>query len=182
MTRWLKETRLRGLCTCQDGSVAIVIPAQQCVNVLMRGGWLGTYVGEEREGLTDWLRQRFPQPVVSAFLAARTMPVEVALNWEAQKFIRDETWRPDRKDRAALATRWVRALWEGGLSEREAVALIVEKDAPAWSSAEIVDVDEIPKDRTYRDAWRRSSNGGPIWIDEDKAEAIMWERYNGARA
>jgi hypothetical protein len=45
--------------------------------------------------------------------------------------------------------------------------------------------DEIPQDRTYRNAWRMSRNGGPIRIDSEKALAIdeqrMWLRYEGAR-
>ena len=40
-------------------------------------------------------------------------------------------------------------------------------------------------DRTYRDAWRRSHNGGPIVIDERKAMAIdearAWAAYEAAR-
>jgi hypothetical protein len=70
----------------------------------------------------------------------------------------------------------------GGLQERDAVALIGEVTAPPYATAlEVVDASEIPSDRTHRNAWRRSKNGGPIWIDETHAqqidEARMWSSY-----
>jgi hypothetical protein len=44
-----------------------------------------------------------------------------------------------------------------------------------------ISLDEIPQDRTHRSAWRLSHNGGPVWIDEQKAqeidEARMWTAY-----
>lgn len=106
---------------------------------------------------------------------------------EIEKLVRDPMWRPDRPDREDLAAEWIDGLIQGGYAEREAVTLIAEFSKPAFATAlELVDVDEIPTDRRHRDAWRRSSNGGPIWIDDDRAreidEARMWESYNGKAA
>jgi hypothetical protein len=43
----------------------------------------------------------------------------------------------------------------------------------------------VPTDRTYRDAWRRSHNGGPIRLDENKVteidEARAWAAYEAPR-
>lgn len=71
----------------------------------------------------------------------------------------------------------------GGCSRREAIEIIAARDCGHLGTAiEIVDVSEIPTDRTYRNAWRRSTNGGEIWIDEETAqridEARMWEIFN----
>ncbi|WP_339083859.1 hypothetical protein [Hyphomicrobium sp. ghe19] len=65
---------------------------------------------------------------------------------------------------------------------REAIEFIAERDCRHLGTAiAIVDVDEIPTDRTHRNAWRRSANGGPIWICETAAQAIdeqrMWDAY-----
>jgi hypothetical protein len=85
------------------------------------------------------------------------------------------------KDRLALARRRFESLNAGGLSEIEAVQLIRDCDVPDWSTArEIVDRADLPQDRTYRRAWRRSFNGGPIYIDEAVAREIDIE--NRARA
>lgn len=177
---------LRGLCTNRDGSVAVICPADECIFHLMHGGGVSTEF-TWRFGLRKWLQDKVSLWQVALWWARNEVPKELAIEWEIAKFVRDIYWRPDRQDRGRLARRWVEALDKGGLSEREAVALIVEKDAPAWSTAhEVVHNDEIPKDRRYRNAWRRSHNGGPIWIDEQKAieidEARMWRDYDGAKA
>lgn len=80
------------------------------------------------------------------------------------------------------AYRYARMMVTGGCSRREAIEIIAQRDCGHLGQAiEIVDIDEIPKDRTYRDAWRRSTNGGPVYIDEDRAQAIderrMWDSY-----
>jgi hypothetical protein len=74
----------------------------------------------------------------------------------------------------------------GGLSEHAALWLIAERDCATFGvSTELVDIDEIPSDRTHRDAWRRSHNGGPIWIDEKIAQQIdekrLWRAYDASR-
>jgi hypothetical protein len=80
------------------------------------------------------------------------------------------------------AYRYARMMMTGGCGRREAIEIIAARDVGHLGTAiEIVDIDEIPKDRTHRDAWRRSTNGGPIWIDDDKARDIdeqrMWDYY-----
>jgi hypothetical protein len=80
------------------------------------------------------------------------------------------------------AYRYARTMVKGGATRREAIEIIAERDCGHLGVAiEIVDVDEIPKDRTHRDAWRRSTNGGEIWIDEEHAQRIderrMWENF-----
>ncbi len=85
----------------------------------------------------------------------------------------------------AAAYKFCRAMVTGGLSRREAIELIGEYSVGHLGVAlEIVDISEIPTDRTYRDAWRRSSNGGPIWVCEKAAqeidEARMWRLYETA--
>lgn len=81
------------------------------------------------------------------------------------------------------AYRFARMMVTGGCSRREAIEIIAERDCGHRGVAiEIVDIDDIPNDWKHRDAWRRSQNGGPIWIDEDHAqridEARLWEAYN----
>ena len=178
-------TDLVGLCTQKNGAVAVIVPAPECVDVLRDGGGISTAF-QWRTGFRDWLKGSHDLKTLMAWWCRNEVPLDLALAWEAAKFVRDVRWRPDRKDREDLARRWVGALHLGGLTEREAVALILEKDAPAYSTAhEIVKRSELPQDRTYRDAWRRSHNGGPIWIDERTAQALdearMWEAYHGAR-
>ena len=81
------------------------------------------------------------------------------------------------------AYRYARMMVTGGCSRRDAIEIIAERDCGHLGSAvEIVDVADLPADRTYREAWRRSLNGGPVWIDEEHAlridEARMWKAYN----
>ena len=79
------------------------------------------------------------------------------------------------KPRAAY--RYARMMVTGGCTRREAIEIIAERDCGHLGVAiEIVDIDDIPQDRTHRDAWRRSLNGGPIWIDEDHARMIDEQR------
>lgn len=84
--------------------------------------------------------------------------------------------RPD------AAHRYARTMLTGGASRREAIEIIAGRDCGHRGTAiEIIDVSDIPKDRKYRSAWRRSRNGGPIWIDEEIAQQLderrMWKDY-----
>lgn len=76
---------------------------------------------------------------------------------------------------AEAAYRYARTMMTGGATRRQAVEIIAARDCRG-AAVEIVDVAEIPDDRTYRDAWRRSQNGGPIWIDDVEKERIQEER------
>lgn len=78
------------------------------------------------------------------------------------------------------AARFVRAMQFGGLSSSEAYGIMRDRFcAHRGTGCELWNVEDIPSDRTYRDAWRRSANGGPILLDEKKVKALqearMWE-------
>lgn len=91
-------------------------------------------------------------------------------------------WRSQVKRGVPAKAAWVYAqtMLKGGVTRREAVEIIAARDSRG-AAIEIVDVSEIPDDRTYRDAWRRSANGGPIWIDDAIKDRIeeerMWRAY-----
>ena len=77
--------------------------------------------------------------------------------------------------------RYVRAMAFGGLNSQEALALIRDRDcAHRGSGIELWDVGQIPSDRWFRDAWRRSHNGGPISIDIKAAKPIQFQKIRHA--
>jgi len=87
---------------------------------------------------------------------------------------------------ADAARRFVMAMQFGGCTEAEALAVIRDRDcAHRGTGCELWDISDVPADRTYRNAWRRSPNGGPIWIDERVAmemdEAKAWQAYEAMR-
>jgi hypothetical protein len=80
------------------------------------------------------------------------------------------------------AARFVRAMQFGGLTTAEAYGVMRDRFCGhLGTGCELWDVEDVPSDRTYRDAWRRSRNGGPIYLDERKVikidEARMWREY-----
>jgi hypothetical protein len=80
------------------------------------------------------------------------------------------------------AARFVRAMQFGGCSTPEAYGIMRDRFcAHLGSGHELWDTADVPRDRTYRDAWRRSHNGGPILLDDRKVrelqEARMWRAY-----
>lgn len=74
---------------------------------------------------------------------------------------------------ADVAMRFCRALAFGGVSEAEAFALIRDRDCRLGSAHELIDPDSLP-DRWFRDAWRRSHNGGPISLDMETCREVQW--------
>lgn len=85
------------------------------------------------------------------------------------------------------AARFVYAMQWGGLTTAEAYGVMRDRFcAHLGTGCELWDTADVPTDRTYRDAWRRSHNGGPIVIDERKAmeidEARAWRAYQKWRA
>ncbi len=73
--------------------------------------------------------------------------------------------------------KFVDALAFGGLTDAEFFEIIRDRDCAPWGTAhELWHVDDVPKDRWFRDAWRRSHNGGPIIVDLEKARLIQIER------
>lgn len=77
--------------------------------------------------------------------------------------------------------KFCRAIMFGGCTDAEALAVIRDRDcAHLGDMIELYDMDELPSDRWFRDAWRRSSNGGPISIDLEKARPIQWRKIIAA--
>jgi hypothetical protein len=99
-------------------------------------------------------------------------------------FLAQQIWRQvqDGIDERA-AYKFMMAMQFGGCTEAEAYGIIRDRDcARNGVACELWHVSEILKlDRAYRDAWRRSSNGGPIYIDEHRAMLIderrAWQAY-----
>jgi len=76
-----------------------------------------------------------------------------------------------------LAHRYVKALAFGGCTDAEAFEIIRDRDcAPHGTGFELWDFDDIPQDRWFRNAWRRSHNGGPIQVDMTEARKIQVSR------
>ena len=74
------------------------------------------------------------------------------------------------------ARRFAHAVAFGGCSEAETWEIIRDLDCARHGVLhELIDTSELP-DRWFRDAWRRSSNGGPPSVDLEKAKPIQWKR------
>lgn len=96
-------------------------------------------------------------------------------DWEIEKLVRDGR-------REIIAVRWIDAVIAGGLTDAEAHGLIAEKDVPSdHAGIDLWDHSDVPRDYWFRDAWRRSRNGGPIDIDFDVARRVQAQRAIGAR-
>ena len=73
----------------------------------------------------------------------------------------------------SAAHRFVMAMQFGGCTDAEAFDVMRDRYcAPHGSGFEVWIAKELPGDRWFRDAWRRSHNGGPIEIDMVKARKI----------
>lgn len=80
------------------------------------------------------------------------------------------------------ARRFAHAVAFGGCSEAEAWDIIKDRDCARHGTLhELIDTSELP-DRWFRDAWRRSSNGGPVGVDIEKARRVQWHRICAAVA
>lgn len=78
---------------------------------------------------------------------------------------------------ADAVRRFVRAMTDGGCTTAEALAIIRDRDCAHLGTAiELWDVDDVPRDRWFRNAWTRSHNGGPISIHLERARLIQWQR------
>lgn len=74
------------------------------------------------------------------------------------------------------ARRFAHAVAFGGCTEAEVWEIVRDRDCARHGTLhELIDVADLP-DRWFRDAWRRSSNGGPPSIDLEKAKPIQWQR------
>lgn len=85
----------------------------------------------------------------------------------------------NRGIREDVAARYAKAMMFGGCTTAEALEIIRDRDcSPHGYAIELWDVDDIPKDRWFRNAWKRSHNGGPIGIDLNLAKPVQWQRVN----
>lgn len=76
--------------------------------------------------------------------------------------------------------RFAMAMCKGGVTEREAWAIIRDRDCLHKGTLhELQDLADLP-DRWFRDAWRRSSNGGPVGVSLELARPIHWDRLQDA--
>jgi hypothetical protein len=81
------------------------------------------------------------------------------------------------------ASRFVRAMQYGGLTSAEAYGVMRDRFcAHLGTGCELWDLADVPTDRWFRDAWRRSANGGPIDIHMPKARRIQLDRIKAAVA
>jgi hypothetical protein len=83
--------------------------------------------------------------------------------------------------RPVFARRWIMSAVNGGMTDAEFYEAIIEKDmAKGWTAPELID--EPPSNRWFRDAWRRSHNGGPIYLDLERAKIQQARRLRSAHA
>jgi hypothetical protein len=88
--------------------------------------------------------------------------------------------RAGREERVTV--RFIDALISGGLTDAEAYEVIRDRDVdPAYTAAELWDFDALPQDRWFRNAWKRSLNGGPIYVDMAKAKRIHGAKLLAAK-
>lgn len=79
------------------------------------------------------------------------------------------------------ARRFARAVQFGGCTTAEALGIIRDRDCAHLGTAiELWDADDVPTDRWFRNAWKRSANGGPISIDLKLAKPIQYQRIRQA--
>ena len=82
---------------------------------------------------------------------------------------------------AQAAHRYAHAVQFGGCTTAEALGIIRDRDcAPNGTMIELWDASDLPSDRWFRNAWKRSANGGPISIDLHKAKPIQFARARRA--
>lgn len=72
-----------------------------------------------------------------------------------------------------VAAKFARAMAFGGLTRAEGLALIRDRDCRDGTAHDWITADDLP-DRWFRDAWRRSHNGGPIRLDLDACRRQQW--------
>jgi hypothetical protein len=136
-----------------------------CVRALMRGRAISRAL-EWRDGMREWLAREFEVPSANLETWERDgVPLEIAMSWEAHKFIASKHWRSDlpHAQRVVLAWLWVKSLAFGGLSERSAQELISIMGASNFArDLQLVDASDLPGDRRDRDNWRRGHNSGDI--------------------
>jgi hypothetical protein len=75
------------------------------------------------------------------------------------------------------ARAFIHAMQFGGCTEAEGYGIMRDRFcAHLGSGCELWRKDDIPADRWFRDAWRRSHNGGPIYTSMSVARKIQMKR------
>lgn len=75
------------------------------------------------------------------------------------------------------AARFAKAVAFGGISEWEVYDIIRERDTDRHGTGHVLlDTDDIPFDRWFRNGWRQGGNSGRIYIDLDWARLAHWDR------
>lgn len=177
----------RVISTLPDGGVHVMGPSARMIEVLQEGGGLyliahAPHFDCHRYGLRDHMVDHVGVDAALRNEIKRTgmIPLWLAKEWEVAKYVRDPCWGRGRADREQMAHRWVEAKHLGGYDENEAIMLIWEYSKCAGainalaSAPEIVHADAL--DWRHRAVWRRSHNGGAIWIDEEAFVRIDEER------
>lgn len=76
------------------------------------------------------------------------------------------------------AKRFAHAVAFGGCTTAEVYEIIRDRDCARFGTLhELIDPIELP-DRWFRDAWRRSSNGGPPSVSLATARLVQWKRLS----
>ena len=81
--------------------------------------------------------------------------------------------------RETIAVRWFDSVVSGGLTDAEAYDLIKDRTTkPDWTGHELWEAS--PTDRWFRNAWKRSPNGGPIYVDLERARPVQFKHIKSA--
>lgn len=80
----------------------------------------------------------------------------------------------------SVALRFARAMVSGGCTDAEALAIIRDRDCAQGIAHELVDPYVDLPDRWFRNAWRRSHNGGTIYVHMPTARNIQFDRIRRA--
>ena len=103
-------------------------------------------------------------------------------NMRRRGFLEEQERRQIEAGHAPDAVRrHIQAMSFGGLTTNHALQLIHDRDC-AHRGTGIELIDTMPFDRWFRNAWRRSPDGGPIWIDLDAARIVQQQRIAGSTA
>jgi hypothetical protein len=87
----------------------------------------------------------------------------------------------DRGVNEDAAHRYARAVMFGGCTTAEALEIIRDRDCGHLGTAhELWDMEDVPRDRWFRDAWYRSHNGGPISVSLKLAKPIQIRKISFA--
>jgi hypothetical protein len=99
----------------------------------------------------------------------------------------DPAWLDEQIERQIAAghrehavRRYVRAMREGGCTTAEAYDIIRDRDCGHRGTAFVLVDDKEMPERWFRNAWRRSHNGGPISVDLETARQIQFKKIKAA--